>query len=221
MMTEWWAKLREWLELHINWKTLAMAMIVVAVFAFFGGTVYEDWQAEHDGLALVDEAPSAPDEKSSAPKEANATKSTSEVKVHVVGAVATAGVYTLPADARVDDAVRAAGATADADLSQLNLAQKLSDGQKITVPKMGEAAPAQATTDVSNTSNAATPDVIININTASLDELQNLPNIGEVRAEAIIAYREEHGGFKTIEELQEVSGIGEKTFEKLKAYVTV
>ena len=60
--------------------------------------------------------------------------------MHVVGAVTTAGVYTLPADARVDDAVRAAGATADADLSQLNLAQKLSDGQKITVPKVGETA---------------------------------------------------------------------------------
>ena len=88
-------------------------------------------------------------------------------------------------------------------------------------PKVGETAPAQATTGVSSTGDATTPDVIININTASLEELQNLPNIGEVRANAIIAYREEHGGFKTIEELQEVSGIGEKTFEKLKAHVTV
>lgn len=220
-MADWLTKIREWLELHTSWKTLGFAVAVIAVCAFFGGTVYEDWQAEHAGLALVDEAPSALDEKSSAPKEADATKSTSEVKVHVVGAVTTAGVYTLPADARVDDAVRAAGATADADLSQLNLAQKLSDGQKITVPKAGETAPTQATTGVSSTGDATTPDVIININTASLEELQNLPNIGEVRANAIIAYREEHGGFKTIEELQEVSGIGEKTFEKLKAHVTV
>ena len=102
-MADWLTKIREWLELHTSWKTLGFAVAVIAVCAFFGGTVYEDWQAEHAGLALVDEAPSALDEKSSAPKEADATKSTSEVKVHVVGAVTTAGVYTLPADARVDD----------------------------------------------------------------------------------------------------------------------
>lgn len=220
-MADWLARLREWLELHLNWKSLGIAIAVIAVCAFFGGTVYEDWQADHAGLTLVDEAPSANDEAPSASKETNTPKATGEVKVHVVGAVTAAGVYTLPADARVDDAVRAAGATADADLSQLNLAQKLSDGQKITVPKVGETAPAQATTGTSSTGDSAVPDVITNINTASSEELQNLPNIGEVRANAIIAYREEHGGFKSIEELQEVSGIGEKTFEKLKAYVTV
>ena len=219
-MVDWLTKIREWLELHTSWKTLGFAVAVIAVCAFFCGTVYEDWKAEHAGLALVDEAPSALDEKSSAPKEADATKSTSEVKVHVVGAVTTAGVYTLPADARVDDAVRAAGATANADLSQLNLAQKLADGQKITVPAVGESAAPASTSSVSENTQA-TPDVLVNINTATAEQLQNLPNIGEVRAKAIIDYREEHGGFKAIEELQEVSGIGEKTFEHLSAYVTV
>lgn len=219
-MVDWLTKIREWLELHTSWKTLGFAVAVIAVCAFFCGTVYEDWKAEHADLALVDEAPSALDEKSSAPKEADATKSTSEVKVHVVGAVTTAGVYTLPADARVDDAVRAAGATANADLSQLNLAQKLADGQKITVPAVGESAAPASTSSVSENTQA-TPDVLVNINTATAEQLQNLPNIGEVRAKAIIDYREEHGGFKAIEELQEVSGIGEKTFEHLSAYVTV
>lgn len=219
-MVDWLTKIREWLELHTSWKTLGFAVAVIAVCAFFCGTVYEDWKAEHADLALVDEAPSALDEKSSAPKEADATKSTSEVKVHVVGAVTTAGVYTLPADARVDDAVRAAGATANADLSQLNLAQKLADGQKITVPAVGESAAPASTSSVSENTQA-TPDVLVNINTATAEQLQNLPNIGEVRAKAIIDYREEHGGFKAIEELQEVSGIGEKTFEHLSTYVTV
>lgn len=219
-MVDWLTKIREWLELHTSWKTLGFAVAVIAVCAFFCGTVYEDWKAEHADLALVDEAPSALDEKSSAPKEADATKSTSEVKVHVVGAVTTAGVYTLPADARVDDAVRAAGATANADLSQLNLAQKLADGQKITVPAVGESAAPASNSSVSENTQA-TPDVLVNINTATAEQLQNLPNIGEVRAKAIIDYREEHGGFKAIEELQEVSGIGEKTFEHLSAYVTV
>lgn len=219
-MAEWLAKLREWLELHTNWKSLGIVLVMIAVCAFFGGTVYENWQADHAGLTLVDEASPTTTAENDTKKEIEATAVSGEVKVHVVGAVTAAGVYTLPADARVDDAVRAAGATANADLSQLNLAQKLTDGQKITVPAVGETA-APASTPSVNENTQATPDVLVNINTATAEQLQNLPNIGEVRAKAIIDYREEHGGFKAIEELQEVSGIGEKTFEHLSAYVTV
>ena len=219
-MAEWLSKLREWLELYTNWKSLGIVLVMIAVCAFFGGTVYENWQADHAGLTLVDEASPTTTAEDDTKKETEATAVSGEVKVHVVGAVTAAGVYTLPADARVDDAVRAAGATANADLSQLNLAQKLADGQKITVPAVGESAAPASTSSVSENTQA-TPDVLVNINTATAEQLQNLPNIGEVRAKAIIDYREEHGGFKAIEELQEVSGIGEKTFEKLKAYVTV
>lgn len=219
-MAEWLVKLREWLELHTNWKSLGIVLVMIAVCAFFGGTVYENWQANHAGLTLVDEASPTTPAENDTKKETEATAVSGEVKVHVVGAVTAAGVYTLPADARVDDAVRAAGATANADLSQLNLAQKLADGQKITVPAVGESAAPASTSSVSENTQA-TPDVLVNINTATAEQLQNLPNIGEVRAKAIIDYREEHGGFKAIEELQEVSGIGEKTFEHLSAYVTV
>lgn len=219
-MAEWLSKLREWLELHTNWKSLGIVLVMIAVCAFFGGTVYENWQADHAGLTLVDEASPTTPAENDTKKETEATAVSGEVKVHVVGAVTAAGVYTLPADARVDDAVRAAGATANADLSQLNLAQKLADGQKITVPAVGESAAPASTSSVSENTQA-TPDVLVNINTATAEQLQNLPNIGEVRAKAIIDYREEHGGFKAIEELQEVSGIGEKTFEHLSAYVTV
>lgn len=219
-MAEWLAKLREWLELHTNWKSLGIVLVMIAVCAFFGGTVYENWQADHAGLTLVDEASPTTTAEDDTKKETEATAVSGEVKVHVVGAVTAAGVYTLPSDARVDDAVRAAGATANADLSQLNLAQKLADGQKITVPAVGESAAPASTSSVSENTQA-TPDVLVNINTATAEQLQNLPNIGEVRAKAIIDYREEHGGFKAIEELQEVSGIGEKTFEHLSTYVTV
>lgn len=219
-MAEWLAKLREWLELHTNWKSLGIVLVMIAVCAFFGGTVYENWQADHAGLTLVDEASPTTTAEDDTKKETEATAVSGEVKVHVVGAVTAAGVYTLPADARVDDAVRAAGATANADLSQLNLAQKLADGQKITVPAVGESATPASTSSVSENTQA-TPDVLVNINTATAEQLQNLPNIGEVRAKAIIDYREEHSGFKAIEELQEVSGIGEKTFEHLSTYVTV
>ena len=219
-MAEWLSKLREWLELYTNWKSLGIVLVMIAVCAFFGGTVYENWQADHAGLTLVDEASPTTTAEDDTKKETEATAVSGEVKVHVVGAFTAAGVYTLPADARVDDAVRAAGATANADLSQLNLAQKLADGQKITVPAVGESAAPASTSSVSENTQA-TPDVLVNINTATAEQLQNLPNIGEVRAKAIIDYREEHGGFKAIEELQEVSGIGEKTFEHLSAYVTV
>ena len=219
-MAEWLSKLREWLELYTNWKSLGIVLVMIAVCAFFGGTVYENWQADHAGLTLVDEASPTTTAEDDTKKETEATAVSGEVKVHVVGAVTTAGVYTLPADARVDDAVRAAGATANADLSQLNLAQKLADGQKITVPAVGESAAPASNSSVSENTQA-TPDVLVNINTATAEQLQNLPNIGEVRAKAIIDYREEHGGFKAIEELQEVSGIGEKTFEHLSTYVTV
>lgn len=214
-MLEFLARLREWVEDHVSWKVIGMALVIVAVIAFCGGNLYQEWRAEGEGLTLVQEDATAGETAadSAAPENANG-----EVVVHVAGAVSSPGVYTLPADSRVDDAVRAAGATADADLSQLNLAQKLADGQKITVPVAG-AAPADgssaATTADSDNSG------LINLNTATQEELETLPSIGEVRAQAIIAYREEHGGFRTTDELMEVSGIGEKIFADIAPHITV
>ena len=214
-MLEFLARLREWIEDHVSWKVIGMALVIVAVIAFCGGNLYQEWRAEGEGLTLVQEDATAGETAvdSAAPENAS-----SEVVVHVAGAVSSPGVYTLPADSRVDDAVRAAGATADADLSQLNLAQKLADGQKITVPVAG-AAPA----DGSSAATTADSDNggLININTATQEELESLPSIGEVRAQAIITYREEHGGFRTIDELKEVSGIGDKIFADISPHVTV
>ena len=195
-MLEFFARLREWIEDHVSWKVIGMALVIVAVVAFCGGNLYQEWRAEGEGLTLVKEEAVASEE--SAESASEETPASGEVVVHIAGAVSSPGVYTLPADSRVDDAVRAAGATADADLSQLNLAQKLADGQKITVPA-----------------------ALININTATQEELETLPSIGEVRAQAIIAYREEHGGFRTTDELMEVSGIGEKIFADISPHITV
>lgn len=214
-MLEFLARLREWVEDHVSWKVIGMALVIVAVIAFCGGNLYQEWRAEGEGLTLVQE--DATDGETAADSAAPENAS-GEVVVHVAGAVSSPGVYTLPADSRVDDAVRAAGATADADLSQLNLAQKLADGQKITVPVAG-AAPA----DGSSAATTADSDNggLININTATQEELESLPSIGEVRAQAIITYREEHGGFRTIDELKEVSGIGDKIFADISPHVTV
>lgn len=215
-MLEFLARLREWVEDHVSWKIIGLALVIVAVVAFCGGNLYQEWRAEGEGLTLVKEEAVASEEAAASASEE--TPASGEVVVHVAGAVSAPGVYTLPADSRVDDAVRAAGATADADLSQLNLAQKLADGQKITVPVAG-AAPADGSSAATTADNDNGG--LININTATQEELESLPSIGEVRAQAIIAYREEHGGFRTTDELMEVSGIGEKIFADISPHITV
>lgn len=219
-MQEWFMRLRDWLEDHLNWKILGMVLLIVAVLAFCGGNAYQDWRAQGEGLTLVKESEDTAAADTSANEE-NATATSGEVVVHVTGAVSTPGVYTLPSDARVDDAVRAAGATAEADLSQLNLAQKLADGQKITVPAIGSASTSAGEGTATTPADASSDGALVNINTASLEELETLPSIGEVRAQAIITYRETNGGFRTIEELQEVSGIGEKIFADVAPHITV
>ena len=215
-MLEFLARLREWVEDHVSWKVIGMALVIVAVIAFCGGNLYQEWRTEGEGLTLVKEEAVAGEEAAASASEE--TAASGEVVVHVAGAVSAPGVYTLPADSRVDDAVRAAGATADADLSQLNLAQKLADGQKITVPAAGET---PAPVDNAAPSDSSQSGALININTATQEELETLPSIGEVRAQAIIAYREEHGGFRTTDELMEVSGIGEKIFADIAPHITV
>ena len=219
-MQEWFKRLRDWLEDHLNWKILGMVLLIVAVLAFCGGNAYQDWRAQGEGLTLVKESEDTAAADTSASEE-NAAAASGEVVVHVTGAVSAPGVYTLPSDARVDDAVRAAGATAEADLSQLNLAQKLADGQKITVPAIGSASTSAGEGTTTTPADASSDGALVNINTASLEELETLPSIGEVRAQAIITYRETNGGFRTIEELQEVSGIGEKIFADVAPYITV
>lgn len=219
-MQEWFMRLRDWLEDHLNWKILGMVLLIVAVLAFCGGNAYQDWRAQGEGLTLVKESDDTAAADTNASEE-NASATSGEVVVHVTGAVSAPGVYTLPSDARVDDAVRAAGATAEADLSQLNLAQKLADGQKITVPAFGSASTSAGEGTTTTPAGASSDGALVNINTASLEELETLPSIGEVRAQAIITYRETNGGFRTIEELQEVSGIGEKIFADVAPYITV
>jgi competence protein ComEA len=146
-------------------------------------------------------------------KEAEDTESASEIKVDVEGAVEAPGVYTFRQGERVEDAIRAARPKEDADLSrvEISLAAKLIDGQRIIVPSRGEVAG----------STTSSSEGKININTASLSELDTLPGIGEKTAQKIIDYRQSQGGFKTIEDIKNVKGIGEKKFEDLKDYITV
>ena len=135
-----------------------------------------------------------------------------ELKVYISGAVAHPGVYTLRQGDRVVDAIDAAGGpTQNADLTRINLAAKVKDEQQIHVPKPGESLPQESSGQPQK----------ININTASAELLETLPGIGETKAQAIINYRKEHGDFKRIEDLVEVTGIGSSTYENLKHLITV
>lgn len=142
-----------------------------------------------------------------------------DIIVDVKGAVKKVQPYTMKSNQRVKDVLEKAGILPQADLSQINLAEKLIDQKLIYVPKKGEATSAQGiTTSLSNQDSQKQP---INLNLAQESDLVEVPGIGPSKAQSIIAYRDEKGGFKSVEDLKEIKGIGEKTFEKLKDYFTV
>lgn len=151
----------------------------------------------------------------------NETESVSEsVYVYVCGAVAAPGVYEVSADSRIYEAVEQAGGMLDtAKTEAVNLAEPLTDGQMIRIPFQGEET---ATQEEAATQNGGIRfDGKVNINTASAEELMTLKGIGQTRAEQIIAYREKHGAFASIEGIMEVDGIKQGTFDKLKDNITV
>jgi competence protein ComEA len=151
------------------------------------------------------------------------------IQVHVTGAVANPGVYALPVDSRVQDAIQAAGGFAEnANDTAVNLATLLEDGAQISVAaKKPTSQPSTAAgVEQGSEKNEGQPpppnlDSPININTATQEELESLPGIGPVTAQKIIEYRETNGPFIGIEDIQKVSGIGPATFEKLRDLITV
>lgn len=165
----------------------------------------------------------------------NPGKSSAKVVFHVAGCVKAPAVYSLPAGSRVADAVTAAGgAKDDADLQALNLAAKIEDGSRIYVPSIQESKAGLSGQLVSGASSAAkkksTPaggklkkpgEGLVHINSADSDELQRLPGIGPVTAQKIIQYRARLGRFVKPEQLLDVKGIGPKTFEKMRPFVTL
>ena len=147
-----------------------------------------------------------------------------QVAVHVTGRVRRPGLVRLPAGSRVQDAIRAAGgATAGADLDAVNLARKLTDGEQVRVPAPGDPAPAPplgAAGPGAAGGPGATPSAPLDLNTASVEQLDTLPGVGEVTAGRIVAYRSAHP-FTAVDELLEVPGIGQRRYDQLKDLVTV
>lgn len=135
--------------------------------------------------------------------------------VHICGEVENPGVYEVAAEARLCDVLLLAGGfTPEAATDAVNMAQQVTDGMQVVIPSVQEAA-------LSAIEQEAQADGRVELNTATAAQLCTLPGIGESRAAAIIAYREEHGGFSTAEELMQVSGIKQGMFERLKEFVYV
>ena len=138
-----------------------------------------------------------------------------KIVVHVAGCVKLPGVYELPEGARVGDAVTEAGGFSDdADTAYVNLAMTLTDGMQIVIPALPDEAD-------SNADSGPRTDGTVNINTASVEDLIQLPGIGEAKAEAIADYRKQNGLFRTIEEIREVPGIGDAIFEQIRDKIRI
>jgi competence protein ComEA len=177
------------------------------------------------GLALVGMVLLLLDDRTGPPIVIEDPLADATVVVAIAGAVATPGVYPLPAGARLHDALAAAGgATADADLAQLNQARRLRDEERIVVPRLGSSEPVAASLSpvaAGTTAAAADAGAPLDLNRATAAELESLPEIGTTLAQRIVDYRTEHGPFRAIEELAKVDGISARMVEELRPLVTV
>ena len=174
---------------------------------------------------------SAPASTAPAPGSSNAPAAGKQtVVVHVVGAVRQPKLVELPSDARVGDALEAAGGpTEDADLRRINLARVVSDGEQVYVPREGEEIPEEIANPMTGAESAPSAPgaeaggdgALVNINTASESELDELPGVGPAIAARIVEHRTTNGPFSNIEQLQDVKGIGPAIFEKLRERISI
>jgi competence protein ComEA len=188
-----------WLE---RYRTPILVTLLTAIVIGIGVLIARQW-GEEGFIEIVLPSPTAqPD-----------------LVVYISGEVLRPGLYTLPPGARIADLVEMAGGLSpEADGARINLAARVQDGQQIDVPLLGEAA--AAPTAVPPVPGSAVLSRI-NVNLATAQELEQLPGIGPARAQAIIAYREQHGPFASVEELLKVDGIGPTTLERIRDLVTV
>jgi competence protein ComEA len=181
----------------------AVVALAVAGFAIFGGS------------APAAEAP--PPLPTARAQVSAAAPSSAKLVISVVGHVRAPGLITVPSGARVDDALRAAGgADPGTDLTGLNLARKLTDGEQLAVGITVAAAPAPA-----GPAGAGAAPGKVDLNSATPEQLDTLPGVGEITAKRIVDWRTQHGGFSSVEQLRDVDGIGESKFDKLREQVSV
>lgn len=213
--------MKEWLIEHKMY-------FFVGIFIACAGIVYVDFYHSNSGYTpktedVVNKLQSIPEKK-----EEKSSPQSQKVMVDVKGQIKHPGVYQSSPDERVIDVItRAGGLTANANETAVNFAEHVQDEMVIYIPAKGEESQAGPTPTGGNTVLAAghtgssDKGTKVNINKADATELQNLPGIGQAKAAAIVEYREKNGPFKTADDLKNISGIGDKTFEKLKDMVDV
>jgi len=240
-------QLQHWLA-QVEGRKLAASLGVIALVALgLGWTSLRRPASVEDRLPIASSASAAQPDASGASREPAAGSGAGQgnaagviasaksanagpVFVHVAGAVLSAGVVQLPAGSRVVDAVAAAGGLRpEADSNRVNLAATLLDGSQVLIPAVGQPNPAQV--PVVQGGAAATASAVgsltaavagpVNLNTATLEQLDSLPGVGPATAQAILSFRDKAGKFDSVEALVDVRGIGDAKFEALRELVTV
>ena len=208
----------------LNTKNIAIAVLVllclIVSFYLYGRNKSKVFKDEYMENIFVDENDSSNLEAESV--EVFKTNETSSEKINniiveIKGEVKHPDVYEMEEGSIIRDIIeKAGGLTSEANIDKINRAEKLKANQLIVIPNKNS-------TEIINLTPSGTSsnDEIININTASTEELQKISGIGEVKAQNIIKYREENAGFKSIEEIKNIDGIGEKTFEKIKDKISI
>lgn len=215
--------LKAWLSEH---KIYLLAAIMIMAGTSYYYIIYQPGQKANQKLITTENtSPSKVEEKSQDEKSNQTAAKQEDIIVDVKGQINLPGVYPANQAERVMDVIqRAGGLTDKADKSQVNFAAHVQDEMVIYIPAIGEAdtAPTNAGSSSPVLSNTvASASGKININKAGESELENLPGIGPAKAKAIIQYREENGPFKAAEDLKKISGIGDKTYEKLEDAVSL
>lgn len=201
----------------------AVAVVILTSFLFVNQAAPAADQTNLNDLPLTEQTQSS--STSSERSEPSSSQESSLLVVDVKGAVKNPGLYTLENGSRVNDAVMAAGGlTKEADPKSINLAQKVTDEAVVYVARQDEqisVVPSNNTSSAISQNQDKTEAGLVNLNTATEADLQTISGVGAKRAADIIAYRETNGGFKSIDDLNNVSGIGDKTLESIRPYVTV
>lgn len=255
--------LRNIFSQHGRWRLPVIAgavFVLVVILTTVSFMTVSSWQRSHSPMATAEgtqipetgrsqdqhsETSSAHPTQAMSNDSGNGKLLTAElpVSVHLVGAVVSPGVYTVPEGTRLGDVVeKAGGATGEAELARVNLARAVQDGEQIHVPSKGEEDPSTETSNISgvkadstaapsksaraldntshqtNQSSSATAQTL-NLNQASEVELQELPGVGPVTAREIVQWREQNGPFSTVDALDDIPGIGAKTLEKLRPFL--
>jgi competence protein ComEA len=212
--------MKDWMYEHKVYVIITVIIAFAAIFYF----LEESKSSVSDVENIVPQEVEVKEEKD-IPQAQDEIQEPEIIMVDVKGQVTMPGVYSSSQGERVIDVIqRAGGLTENADESQVNFAEHVQDAMVIYIPAKGEegvTVPTGTTVNPSNTGGTSGNQAKINLNKADETQLQNLPGIGPSKAAAITEYRETSGPFKSVEDLKDISGIGDKTFEKLKDLITV